>query len=827
MEKVLKLEKIRVYVEGKYMDINLTPNPRILQMLGQIEFENWQCIAELIDNSVDALLKDFRVNGKYKGEIMVEIPKYSQFTEGIPITVWDNGPGMDVNQLENALKAGFSSNDPVANLGLFGMGFNIATARLGQRTTVFSSKKGATEEVGIEIDFAEMTRKNSYIRPVKTRAKDNSYTSGTTIKIYDLKNRVSHLGQQGLASLRKKLSTVYSKLLRDNNIDILINGEKLIPNEKCIWSPERYVVRKSEKIYSYIEINEDFGDLYFCSKCWIWLDVPHIEGETCICSVCDSSEDVMKRERKVTGWLGIQRHYDKENFGIDFYRNGRLIVASDKSFFNWKNPETGEDELEYPIDAIHWGGRIVGELEANFLSVAYTKDSIEKNDQHWDLVVKNLRGEAPIRPNIAATKGYSENNTPIARLFSGYRKGNKAGYEDLLPGKFDKKSGKWVGNNAEPRAWAELFLKGEAEYQDDHKWWQLVEQVEANRRSSSGEGNQDDNDFDPTNPFNNGNNGNDGADGNSGNNNGTDNNDGNNGTDGEEDPFTPGGDQDDDNDQQSQGSNNEGDSNENNNNEEENIIRNEGLSGQYSLDELEEEPILLDVFADSSLSDDRPLIVEKLSRSNYRAFYNENSPLFLKHGNSIKDCILMELANSLFLRKNDPEEWPFSRIFYNLKNVYSKEDALDLDTVKERINILLSEIKRILSNTKRDMQAEITLDKEDLRSLQRSVLNKLGEGDSRVKQLLETTEFLTFMPNRYVIKFFKDNPEMFFDGVVWKRPYNEISDSEIKEELEGEFYSYLTDILWILDNDEEKNNMSRFKRNVGSLIVLEEYTFNG
>ncbi|MDM5197039.1 ATP-binding protein [Fictibacillus enclensis] len=783
--------------------INLTPNPRILQMLGQIDFENWQCIAELIDNSVDALLKDFTIYGEYEGKIMVDIPKHTQFIDGVPISVWDNGPGMDVGQLENALKAGFSSNDPVSNLGLFGMGFNIATARLGQRTTVFSSKKGTSEEVGIEIDFAEMTQQNSYIRPVKTRAKDNSYTSGTTIRIYNLKDRVSHLGQQGLASLRKKLSTVYSKLLRDHKIEIIINGEKLIPNKKCIWRPERHVIRKGEKIHAYIEINEDLGSQYYCSKCWIWLDAPYIEGETCICSVCGFSEDVIKRDRKVTGWLGIQRYYHKDNFGIDFYRNGRLIIANDKSLFNWKNPETGEDELEYPIDAVHLGGRIVGEIEANFLSVTYTKDSIEKNGQHWDLIVKSLRGEAPIRPNIAVAKGYSENNTPIARLFSGYRKGNKPGYEDLFPGKLDK-NGNLVGNNAEPKAWAELFYKGDPEYQDDTKWWQLVEQVEAGRRSS-GEGNPDDNNIDPTDPFNIGNYDNNG------------NGESNNNEGGSEDnPFQSG-----------QGEQGQEDSGDSENNDEPTLIKEESLSGQYSLDELNEEPIILDVFSDPSLQDDKPLVVEKLSRSNYRAFYNENSPLFMKHGNSIKDCILMELANSLFLRKNDPDEWPFSRIFYNLKNVYSKEDALDLDTVKERINKLLAEIKKTLSEPKREIQPEISLDKKDMKSLQRAVLNKLGEGDIRVQQLIKTTEFLAFMPNSYIIKFFKNKPELFFDGIVWKRPYDEIGDTEIKEELVDEFYSYLTDILWILENEEEKGNITRFKRNVGSLIVLEEYTFNG
>ncbi|MFA1512643.1 ATP-binding protein [Priestia aryabhattai] len=790
------------------MDINLTPNPRILQMLGQIDFENWQCIAELIDNSVDALLKDFHKNGSYKGEIRVDIPKHSQFLEGDPITVWDNGPGMNIQQLENALKAGYSSNDPVSNLGLFGMGFNISTARLGQKTTVYTSEKNSIEEVGIEIDFVEMTKSNSYVRPVRKRRKDNSYTSGTTIKIYQLNDRVSYLGQQGLASLRKKLNTVYAKLLRDYDIDIIINGEKLVPTQKCIWSPERYVVRKSEKIYSYIEINKDLGDKYFCSDCWIWLDAPIIEGEVSRCRVCDSSENVKIRKRIITGWLGIQRYFDTENYGIDFYRNGRLIEANDKHFFYWKDNETGELELEYPVDTTHWGGRIVGELEANFLTVTYTKDNIEKNDQQWDLMVKSIRGEAPIRPQIATAKGYAENNSPIARLFSGYRKGKKAGYEDLLPGRFNKKTNRWEGNNAEPKAWAELFYKGEKEYQDDHKWWELVEQVEANRRSSSDSENQDDG-FDPTDPNIMGNNSSNNIDT-------TDNNDKDKTLPTPEEPQINGK-------EEEANSKNENAQKENHENS---LVKDEILSGQYSLDELEEEPILLEVFEDSSLQDERPLLVKKLSRSNYRAFYNADSPLFLKHGNSIKDCILMEISNSLFLRKNDPEEWPFSRIFYNLKNVYSKDDALDLDTVRERINILLSTIKKILSNTKKELHADDPLETEDYRALQRSVLNKLGEGDSRVQQLLKTTEFLAFMPNSYVVKFFKRNPDMFFDGVIWKRPYNEISDTEIKDELVSEFYSYLSDILWILENDEEKSNMARFKRNVGSLMVLEEYTFD-
>ena len=34
-------------------NFDITPSPRVLRMLGQIEFKPWQCLAELIDNSIE------------------------------------------------------------------------------------------------------------------------------------------------------------------------------------------------------------------------------------------------------------------------------------------------------------------------------------------------------------------------------------------------------------------------------------------------------------------------------------------------------------------------------------------------------------------------------------------------------------------------------------------------------------------------------------------------------------------------------------------------------------------------------------------------------
>ena len=110
--------------------IDITPSPRILRMLGQIDFSAIQCLCELIDNSIDAFADSAQASSS-SPEIIVRVPKIERLTETSEILISDNGAGMDIDQLNRSLKAGFSSNNPVDKMGLFGMGFNIATARLG------------------------------------------------------------------------------------------------------------------------------------------------------------------------------------------------------------------------------------------------------------------------------------------------------------------------------------------------------------------------------------------------------------------------------------------------------------------------------------------------------------------------------------------------------------------------------------------------------------------------------------------------------------------------------------------------------------------------
>src|SRR5262245_32390564 len=124
-------------------------------MLGEIVLPQWKCLAELIDNSVDSFLEAQRSDRPISNpHISITTPK-----SGVPnprILVRDNGPGMDIVTLEIAARAGWTGRDPINNLGLFGMGFNIATARLAHKTTIWTTRKGDSTWVGITIDFDEL-----------------------------------------------------------------------------------------------------------------------------------------------------------------------------------------------------------------------------------------------------------------------------------------------------------------------------------------------------------------------------------------------------------------------------------------------------------------------------------------------------------------------------------------------------------------------------------------------------------------------------------------------------------------------------------------------
>ncbi|MCK9921143.1 ATP-binding protein [Frankia sp. AgPm24] len=444
--------------------MKITPSARVLSMLGEIDFDEWQCVAELVDNSFDDFLDVLRSKTESPSKFLVSVALPSSPNGTLEVS--DTGQGMSPDRLARAVRAGWSGNDIHDKLGLFGMGFNISTARLGRRTRVLTTRAGDAQWIGVEIDLDQI--KDDFEATDISAPKDDASEHGTKIIIDRLhRTRADWLRRNG-ASLRNTLGSVYSWIITEHPFQLYVGGVRVKPVRHCRWGDDRHVLYKGkERIPAYISIDEKLQDGTACRDCGEWQI-----GSDEICSICGSGNLTM-RERRIHGWLGVQRYLDKTEYGIDFLRNGRKIRRWDKQLFTWNNPDgvAGNEEPEYPVELAHQGGRLIGEIHLDHVPVTYQKDAFEYSDRSWLTAVEILRGVAPLQPQRAQKLGHQENESPLALLYKGFRR-NDVGLRCLIPGDGNKPI------HAETRDWGKKFRAGASEFQTDERWWQAILQHE-------------------------------------------------------------------------------------------------------------------------------------------------------------------------------------------------------------------------------------------------------------------------------------------------------------------------------------------------------------
>ena len=445
--------------------IDIRPSARILKVLGDIDFENWQCLAELADNAFDDFA-DIKRSGEHWPDgfrVSISLP-HGVITADAEVVVTDTGRGMDLQTLNNAVRAGWSSNDPFSKLGLFGMGFNIATARLGRMATVLTTRQGDDEWVGVTIDLDRI--RDDFAAPVVREAKEEPRIHGTRVVVGKLDEARASWMARNQANLRVTLGDIYSHLLEHERFSLLVNGVQVRSRRACRWSEERSVTygsgSQAEQIPAYLPVDRAFPPMETCLRCRNWQ-----EPGRGVCLECGATI-LVERVRRIHGWLGIQRYLHKNEYGIDFFRNGRKILRHDKRLFAWTNPNDplASTETEYPVE-LSQGGRIIGEIHLDHVPVNYQKTAFEWSDRNWIAAAEFLRGRGPLLPRRAEQLGWAQNNSPLSSLIKGYRRADP-GYRCLIPG--DGQS----AIHAKAKEWAEFFHRGDPEYQDDSKWWESV-----------------------------------------------------------------------------------------------------------------------------------------------------------------------------------------------------------------------------------------------------------------------------------------------------------------------------------------------------------------
>ena len=488
--------------------VDITPHPRILRMLGEIAFEPHKCIGELIDNSIDSFLNQRGVRDGEEPEITIQVPHRNAIEAGGGrIVIEDNGPGMSLERMTDAARAGYSGNLPVDNLGLFGMGFNIATARLGRTTQLRSGVEDEHSWSIIEIDFNALQQQRNYrVSPRFEIKRANEH--GTRITISNLRQEqaiqvaagISGGTLRSVSGLRNWIGRTYARYVRDpmpgygnDRLRIVVNGVPAKPYKRCVWGKDRYVelgsanrTGEAEKIYAVQEFDQVLGGGDYCTTCLAWMppDLPDSQ----VCAFC-RQETLIERVRRMKGWIGVQRHLDDVKFGLDFLRNGRAILQWDKRVFSWTNPNSGQAELEYPIDEPRGSlGRIVGEVEIDHVPVHYQKDSFEEEHPLWHEVIENLRGVSPLRPQIAQQRGFAPNRSLLAQIYRGF---NRTRREEggRVRGSVRGRRTPWardlIINQDEALRYYERFLQEDPEYQSDDKWYEWMAAADLAREQES------------------------------------------------------------------------------------------------------------------------------------------------------------------------------------------------------------------------------------------------------------------------------------------------------------------------------------------------------
>ncbi len=438
-------------------------------MLGEIDLQQWRCIAELVDNSVDGFLNAERAGVSIRDpEVVIAVPRAD--TPSARITVRDNGPGMSGDILEQAVKAGWTGNSPIVNLGLFGMGFNIATARLGLVTEVWTSRLGDPVEIGVKIDLEELRAQRTFKVPKHTRPKADPTAHGTEIVISRLKpdQRAWFVRGQNVTAIRKHLAKAYSALLSPESgpavFRLELNGGAHSGAASLRLELRSVQSRRQTERYTRSSVSMwRFHCGGIARRAW-----RHMPEDSLACPTGSASCNVVSIERRVRGWVGIQRYLHDTDFGLDLIRNGRKIELSNQDLFLWRE---GEDtQIEYPIDDPRKRGRFVGEIHIDHCRVSYTKNRFERDDPAWEEMVRVVRGEGPLLPQKAKALGYGANNSPLFKLFQAFRRSSPQG-----------KNGLWsrilvVKDNDRAIEMAGKFQENDPEYLDDEKWWQLVEE---------------------------------------------------------------------------------------------------------------------------------------------------------------------------------------------------------------------------------------------------------------------------------------------------------------------------------------------------------------
>ena len=214
------------------------PNPRkLIKALRHLDYDNKTAIADIVDNSIDAGAGRITV-----GVFPEKSKKDKEGSEVAKIIISDNGSGMDIETLDEAMRLGSDvDKNASCDLGLYGMGLITASISLGTRLTVITKTLGGGYLTSIQ-DLSIIEEKNEFLKELRESTMDemsifkefvipsddkSTDISGTIVIIEGIDN-CKWKSVRGLTeNLIPHLGQVYRKFIQAGKIKIMVKGQEV------------------------------------------------------------------------------------------------------------------------------------------------------------------------------------------------------------------------------------------------------------------------------------------------------------------------------------------------------------------------------------------------------------------------------------------------------------------------------------------------------------------------------------------------------------------------------------------------------------------------
>jgi len=138
-------------LEDEFHRLNITENqfgPVLLSRLGKGLYKNeLHCVREYIQNAVDGINK---FNREYSSSTVDRTIRID--TQGDTIIFYDNGIGMNKNDILTAISFGVSLKEKIYDAGFLGIGI-FSGGSIAEKARIYTTKKGEAKAFVFEIDF--------------------------------------------------------------------------------------------------------------------------------------------------------------------------------------------------------------------------------------------------------------------------------------------------------------------------------------------------------------------------------------------------------------------------------------------------------------------------------------------------------------------------------------------------------------------------------------------------------------------------------------------------------------------------------------------------